>query len=531
MRPIHSGTLPPALPRRRQRRNDCAARHLGGCGLQSYANDRFLRHIAIAGCLAAILGAKLLLIARLGIPTPYWDQWDAEAIALYLPYYSGTLGPERWFAFHNEHRLLLTRVNALALLWLSGSWDPVLQMLVNAAIHVGGIALLVVLVGRLLDRASLLLFLAFVTLLFAAPLGWDNTLGGFQIQFYYLILLSLLSLHLLCGAPAWSPRWLIGTLLGIAAYFSMASGALVLPAVVILTLAQRAVGQRAGARELTGMALHIALSFVLLSDALSFSPNADFRAGTIGQLINSILVSASWPIAAASWPTVLRIIPAMLVHLPIMIFAVRFLAQRNGIADRRWFVLALAAWMAVQIFALSYGRVGGSTESRYADIFLIGIALNGAAWLYLMRDVDMASKRRLILLPAIWLLAVMLGAGQKATSRAVDGIAARYATGLIQTENVKGFLATGDFAHLAGKPLLHIPYPSAERLHDLLSDPKLRAILPAALTGAPERNRVKLAILRSGPLLLPLGLALLLIAAAALCLRRENVSADPPQAL
>ena len=65
-------------------------------------------------------------------------------------------------------------------------------MLVNAAIHLCGIALLVVLLGRLLDRASLLLFLAFATLLFATPLGWDNTLGGFQIQFYYLILLSLL---------------------------------------------------------------------------------------------------------------------------------------------------------------------------------------------------------------------------------------------------------------------------------------------------------------------------------------------------
>jgi hypothetical protein len=485
--------------------------------LQSYANDRFLRHIAIAGCLAAILGAKLLLIARLGIPTPYWDQWDAEAIALYLPYYSGTLGPERWLAFHNEHRLLLTRVNALALLWLSGTWDPVLQMLVNAAIHVGGIALLVVLLGRLLDRTSLLLFLAFVTLLFSAPLGWDNTLGGFQIQFYYLVLLSLLGLYLLCGARAWSARWLAGTLIGIAAYFSMASGALVLPAAIILTLAQRAVGQRSGARELTGMALHIALSFVLLSDALSFSPNADFRAHTIGQLINSILVSASWPIAAASWPTVLRIIPAALVHLPITIFAIRFLAQRNGIADRRWFVLALAAWVAVQIFALSYGRVGGSTESRYADIFLIGIALNAAAGLYLLRDAGMAGKPRIILLPAIWLLAVTLGAGQKVTSRAVDGISARYATGQIQTASVKSFLATGDFAHLSGKPTLHIPYPSAERLRDLLNDPKLRTILPPALTGAPERNRVKAAVLSQGPLLLPLGLALLLIAGCMAC--------------
>ena len=153
-----------------------------------------------------LLGAKILLIARFGMPTPYWDQWDAEAIGLYLPYLNGTLGLERFLAFHNEHRILLTRVNALTLLWLSGTWDPILQMLANAAIHVLGIALLVTLLGRLLDRTSLLFFLGLATLLFATPLGWDNTLGGFQIQFYYLLLLSPLCLHLVCHARALSAR-------------------------------------------------------------------------------------------------------------------------------------------------------------------------------------------------------------------------------------------------------------------------------------------------------------------------------------
>jgi hypothetical protein len=363
--------------------------------------------------------------------------------------------------------------------------------------------------------------------MFATPLGWDNTLGGFQIQFYYLLLLSLLSLHLLCGARAWSVRWLLGTLIGAAAYFSMASGALVLPAAVILTLAQRAVGERSGVRELAGLALHIAIAFVLLSDALSFAPNQDVRAHTLGELTNSLLLTASWPIAAASWPTVLRVVPAALIHLPIMLLTVRFLVRRRSLEDRGWFVLALAAWTAVQLFALAYGRVGGSGESRYADILLIGLALNAAAWLILLRE--WAGNRRLTLLAATWLFAVMLGTGQKATTRAADGIEARTRTGQIQTENVKSFVATGDFAHLSGKPFLHLPLPSAERLHDLLSDPKLRAILPPALTGAPESNRAKIAILRAGPLLLPLGLALLLLAATALWLR-DRSGHDPDSA-
>jgi hypothetical protein len=193
--------------------------------------------------------------------------------------------------------------------------------------------------------------------------------------------------------------------------------------------------------------------------------------------------SASWPVAAASWPSILKIIPAALINAPVLIFGLRLLKQRPGLDDRRWFALALAGWLALQLIALSYGRPGGTPESRYSDIFIIGVVLNAAAWLHLLRT---APQTPLAAVASVWLFAVMLGAGQKATDNVIDGISARVRTGQIQTENVKNFISTGDFAHLAGKPHLHIPFPSAERLAELLSDPKLRAILPAALTGAPE---------------------------------------------
>ena len=488
------------------------------------ASNLALWRLAIAGCLAAILGAKILLIARLGNPTPYWDQWDAEAAGLYLPWLEGRLDAAHWLAFHNEHRIVLTRASALALLWLTGSWDPIAQMLFNALLHVTAIGLLVALLGRLLDLTCFLLFAAFALLLWAVPFGWDNTLGGFQLQFYGLILLSVLSLHLTCAA-AWSVRWLLGTLLAVLAYFSMASGALILPAAIGLAAVQIALGRRAGGRELAGVLLHAAITLALLRDALSFSPHGT---ASIGAAIASFLVSASWPVATASWPSILKIIPAALINAPVLIFGLRLLKQRPGLDDRRWFALALAAWLALQLIALSYGRPGGTPESRYNDIFIIGVVLNAAAWLHLLRT---APRRRLLPVASVWLFAVMLGAGQKATDNVIDGISARVRTGQTQTENVKNFISTGDFAHLAGKPHLHIPFPSAERLAELLSDPKLRAILPAALTGAPE-GRAKTLILRHGPMLLPLGLALLMFAALA-CLhaRRRTPSADPPQPL
>lgn len=475
------------------------------------------RYLAIGGCLLAVLGAKLWLIASVGNPTPIWDQWDGEAAALYLPYLSGTLSPFDLLNFHNEHRIALTRATALALLYLSGSWDPILQMLFNALVHVLAIGLLAVLLGRLLNLASLMFFLGFVLLFFSVPFGWDNTLGGFQSQFYFMILLSLLSLYLLCHAGAWSMSWWVGTLLAFAGYFSIASGAMILPAAIVLAAMQLALGARTGVRELAGLALHAVISIALLHDLLRNSAHQDIHANSLWQLINWFLVSASWPIAATSWPAALRIIPAALVNASAVVLAVQVLMQRPSITDRRWYCLAIAAWFAAQLLVLSYGRPGGTLESRYNDIFLVGLVLNCACWLYLISAPDGGPVRHKAILwgPAIWLLAIMLGAGQKATNNVVDGISLRYGTGQQQLENVKNFVATGDFAHLDNKPKLHIPYPSAERLRDLLSETKLRTILPAALTGAPERVSIKAAVLAHGPMLIPLGLAFFVIAAMA----------------
>src|SRR5690242_2473567 len=100
-----------------------------------FAQPSRTRLAALGGCLLAILGFKILLIARLGSPTPFWDQW-AEATSVYLPYLSHTLTIDHLLAFHNEHRLMLTRVMALALLMLNGTWDPILQMLVGTLVHV-----------------------------------------------------------------------------------------------------------------------------------------------------------------------------------------------------------------------------------------------------------------------------------------------------------------------------------------------------------------------------------------------------------
>lgn len=97
-----------------------------------------------------------------------------------------------------------------------------------------------------------------------------------------------------------------------------------------------------------------------------------------------------------------------------------------------------------------------------------------------------------------------------------------------QEANVAAYLRTGDITALQNKSMLAIPYPSADRLASLLSDPTIRMALPRTIRPEDmdekallERTvlrgrshaaleRTKLAIMNLAPVVLALGMALAL---------------------
>jgi hypothetical protein len=66
---------------------------------------------------------------------PDWDQWDAEALKLLVPWYEQDQFLSRLFEPHNEHRVVLTKLQNLALTVLNGQWDSRLFAVANALIH------------------------------------------------------------------------------------------------------------------------------------------------------------------------------------------------------------------------------------------------------------------------------------------------------------------------------------------------------------------------------------------------------------
>jgi len=490
--------------------------------LPADADSRIARALALGGALAIILGAKLWLIAVYGSSTPFWDEW-VEPVTLFRPYLTGQLSIHDLLAAHNEHRIFLTRLVALALFVAEGRWDPVARTLVNAAIHAAAIGVFLVMLSRTLDAARTWILALLAALLFALPFGWANTLVAFQTQFYFLVLLGPLSLWLLYASAAWSLRWWLGTLLGVLTYFSVASGALTLPAFVALAVIQLAIGQRKGVGEWLGVLAHACLAAIVIHDIPVVPGHQALGPGSLKGWLAALSIAASWPVSKASWSGIANFMVAAGLYAPLIVLTGWLLRRRAPLNDPQWLLVALAGWIGLQLLALVYGRGVAVLQSRYYDILLLAPLISAAALLSLHADAATRWRRGLILFACVWFAAVIVGTGQKAFDGIPDDLAWRERTTAAQTRNLKNYLATGDFAALENKPEFDVPYPDVAFLRDTVSDPLIRAMLPPDLTGQPEpESKLKRLALHRGSLLLPIGLALLMMAALLMLAGREG---------
>jgi hypothetical protein len=481
--------------------------------------------ITLAGCLLVVLGAKLWLIGQYGSAVPFWDQWDSEGWLLYRPYLTGTLSPARLLEHHNEHRILFTRLFGLGLLTLSGEWNPLLEMIGGALAHTVTLGVLIVVLGHQLDTGGRVALAIFCMAIHTVPFGWENTLWGFQIQFYLLLLFGAAGVALHFDAPAFAARWWLGTLFAIASFFNTVSGALTLGAAIAVAVAQLVLRQRRGSREFAAIALHAALVAIMLADIPRLAHHSELVSQSAEQTLSALVTAAGWPLITSDWLIHFRILAVLALNAPLLLVAAGVVRRRPAIDDRRWCLLGLGAFVALQIAALAYGRAGSVSASRYFDIFTVGLLVNGACALVLWR---MSGRRAAAGLAILWFAIALTGLAQKANGPLPQELARRNAEMRSQAVNVKGFMTTGDFAHLRDKPPMHIPYPDAARLRDVLSDPVIRGILPAAISGDAKQIRVVYATLRYGHVLIPIGLALLLIGIAGAGARRPDGEAPTP---
>lgn len=498
-----------------------AATQSVGMGNTSPPWQRLVGLLAALALFGLVLGAKWATVDRFGSAMPDWDQWDAEALRLLVPWFEGDRFLSHLFAPHNEHRVVLTKLQNLALTLLNGQWDARLECVANAALH----SLLAVALWLLARRWTAghwhAPLFALTAVLFGLPLAWENVLSGFHSQQYWLLVLSCAAIVTLPFARPWSAGWWVGAAAAILALGSMASGflaAAVVAAMVGFRLLRRETVWREAAPTL---ALAAGLLAIGLVTRVEVYYHQQLKADSAHDFIFSILRSLAWPLRGHDWTGAILWAPWLLVLWHTIRGGPAATRRTPGDApgpgapgaslsaggeappaDNTAAVrgaqtlVALGGWVLVQILATAYARGAGAhyPSSRYADTLAVGTLVNGIALAWLLSANPGRASRAAatpaarwrpsgwaVALPALglaWL--VFFGAGLRQTliRHLAHELPDRKLYHVKAESNVRRYLATDDPVHLDAPD---IPFTSAEALIERLAHPSLRRLMPAVV--------------------------------------------------
>ncbi|BDA79156.1 hypothetical protein LPTSP3_g20860 [Leptospira kobayashii] len=423
-----------------------------------------------------VWSARLIWIGLYGVDVPFWDQWDGEADSIYLPILRGNYNPLHLISQHNEHRIFFTRVLSIAIFLLNGYWSTVIVMQIQAMIP----AAIAGFFAQTIVNRSYPACLG-IAIYFAAPLGTENMLWGFQSQFYFMILFSVISLYYFSLGESNSKSILLAFVFSVFAFFNIASGALV--AFVIFTVSCLKI--IFGLSENKKKTALISASFLLLFISEIFftklpSGHEGLHASDYHSYLNSLLFYLRWP-------GVNKMGLGYLIHgFTFILFFILLVFKREKLKELRiQYLISLQIWIYAQILLLVYARGGGSEVSianRYLDILFLGPLFSFFVF------VNLVNRRKIVLFANLSFLILTAVFAHRIIR---DGFFER--AGLfLQREKMLSVLVTAKRMEvkekgsslpflLAKTPVVELPYPDAVRLHTLLTDPLFDKMMPILL--------------------------------------------------
>jgi hypothetical protein len=400
-----------------------------------------------------------------------WDQWESEVIVLYPKWLAGTLGINDLISGHNEHRLLITRIYNLVLFNLNGnSWSIMLQVKANAVLHVITLVIFIYLLGKEFKVWQKWVLSLVGALIFCIPYGYENILCGFQSQFYFLELVSILLLA--------SASYLVGTrallavlLLSLMAPFTMASGPLaILVAVAVLAVRIR-IQERELSRKYTTYFI-LAISALIACSAIMLTPkvagHAQFKAQSVHQFFQALIQVFSWPMPPS-------LLTALFLVSPLFVFTWHFLFRIKMAKPTEFFLFSLIIWLWLQLASLAYGRAVLVWSSRYKDLYALASVLGVTSILIMLNPIRGERIRWREILGWIWIL-ILIGGYLFSVKTVMNELDVVRKFTMEQKKSLGLYLTTGKDSVLYNKLQINMPHPDPERLKWILSKPEYKSI-------------------------------------------------------
>jgi hypothetical protein len=427
----------------------------------------------LAAFALVVLGAKLWTIQLWATNIPFWDQWD-EARLLFKPWLDGTLSWQNFFIPHNEHRIVFTRLLDLLEVKINGQWDIYFQTVVNAIIHIAYGCGLAATIWHFTGRKNAGLICFSLMPFFALPFAAENTIHGFQSQMYFVNIFSVVAVIGIGFGKPCGKFWFCGLIAAVFSIFTMASGFLAAAAIFGLMSLRALKQKRISRAEILISICALAVIALGLAMKVNVAEHQKFQAKSVLDFLESLAQNLAWPFGAQPALAILTCLPFALVLVGYF---------QNGFKNPRAaeFVLVFGLWAILQAAALAFGRSVIADSSRYFDSLSMTPVASIAAIFLLAENFEAKGLPQKILLPLTILWFGILGFGLVQISRNVVENYCRdsRAWGLLETENVRAFVATGDAGWLHSKMPLAVPYWNPDWLVDLLNDKKILSIMPA----------------------------------------------------
>ncbi len=439
----------------------------------------------VAVCLI-ILGCKLWLIASHGSPLPFLDQWKGEGAEVLRPWLKGELRVAGLLAPFNEHRIVPSRLLVLALFEGNArQWDSQVQMIAGAALHAVCALVLGALLIRGLGERSKGPILGALLVLFGLPFDWQNTLWGFQSQFYFLILFTLVAFWGLAGPAAGSGRWWCGAGAGLCACLSMGSGGLAGLALVAWLGAKFLIEPEARRQRGNWITLGVSVAFGALGFALYTPPKIEaltvLQAPSTGAFLHRFAIHLGWPNSTSPLFALIACAP-FAAWLCWVRYRRRTMPRQaeDSIDD---FLFPLGIWVALQAAALAWSRnhAMASVISRYMDLLSLGALVNFCCLLRLAQLTPLRLRPALLMGAATWTAIAIAGLVPSIQRNIRLDLPSLDQIHRLQAAAVRQFLITGEVADLGGKPVFGLPPAHLDLLAELLRDPVIQNALPTGL--------------------------------------------------
>ena len=117
------------------------------------------------------------------------------------------------------------------------------------------------------------------------------------------------------------------------------------------------------------------------------------KAHSVGQFLQALLAIMSWPAATGVTFIVTAIVFAVLTYAPACLMSIEVIRQRPPLSDRRWLVVALVGWVALQAVATGLWPCSRCDLRRAILIYLrSALLLNAACLLTFERTPGIAAE-------------------------------------------------------------------------------------------------------------------------------------------